>query len=155
LYFMGKYDEAITQYERVLELDPDFIILPWFLGPAYVERGRYDDAIALYHHWLERSKGYPGFRALLTYAYAKAGRLANARDTFAALEQQTHERRVPADFMALALTGLGEVDRAFEWLDRALAERCWTLALLNVDPPYRPLWSDPRFAALLKRIGLP
>jgi serine/threonine-protein kinase len=155
LYFMGKYDEAITQYERVLELDPDFIILPWFLGPAYVERGRYDDAIALYHHWLERSKGYPGFRALLTYAYAKAGRLDEARDTFATLEQQTHERRVPADFMALALTGLGEVDRAFEWLDRALEERCWTFALLKVDPPYRSLWPDPRFERLMQKIGLP
>jgi serine/threonine-protein kinase len=155
LYFMGRYDEAIAQYERVLELDPDFIILPWFLGPAYVERGRFDDAVALYHHWLDRSKGYPGFRALLTYAYAKAGRLDAARETFTALDQQRQERRVPADFMALALTGLGEVDQAFQWLDRALAERAWTLVLLKVDPPFRSLWPDPRFARLLERIKLP
>ena len=155
LYFMGKYDEAIAQYERVLELDPDFVILPWFLGPAYVQRGRYDDAIALYEHWLERSKGYPGFRALLTDAYAKAGRLDEAAETFTVLEQQTRERRVPADYMALALTGLGEVDRAFEWLDRAFDERTWTMVLLKVDPPYQTLWPDPRFRDLLKRIGLP
>lgn len=154
-YFLGKYDEAIAQYETVLELDPNFVILPWFLGPAYVERGRYDEAIALYQAWLERAKGYPGFRALLTYAYARAGDRREAKKAFAALEHQARERHVPADFMALALTGLGDVDRAFEWLDRALEEHCWTLVLLKVDPPYRTLQDDRRFGVLLEKVGLP
>ncbi len=154
-YFLGKYDEAIARYQKVLELDPTFVILPWFLGPALVERGRYDEAVALYQAWLERSKGYPGFRALLTYAYAKAGARREAKRTFTALEQQARERHVPADFMALALVGLGEVDRTFEWLERALEERCWTMVLLKVEPPYRALADDPRFGELLKRIGLP
>ena len=51
--------------------------------------------------------------------------------------------------------GLGETDRAFEWLEKALEARDWQMALLNVEPLFDDLRSDPRFAALVERVGLP
>jgi hypothetical protein len=64
--------------------------------------------------------------------------------------------RAPAPVrVALAKIALGETDRAFEWLDKAIEARDWQMALLNVEPAFDPLRSDQRFAALVERVGLP
>jgi hypothetical protein len=51
--------------------------------------------------------------------------------------------------------GLGETDRAFEWLEKAIEERDWQMAMLNIEPLFDGLRSDQRFAALVERVGLP
>ena len=153
-YIAGRYDEAIKHYLSVLELDPGFVILPWFLGPAYVENGMYAPAVALYKVWIARSGGHPGFIALLAYAYAAAGHQDDALRSLAELEKRAQTESVPADYMALAHTGLGNVDLAFDWLERAVEQRTWSLVLLKVDPAFRSLRSDPRFSPLLEQIGL-
>ena len=56
--------------------------------------------------------------------------------------------------MALAHIGLGEYDRAFEWLDEALRQHVWYLVFLAIEPAFEPLRSDPRYGALLKDVGL-
>ena len=57
--------------------------------------------------------------------------------------------------LALVHIALGETDRAFEWLERAIEARDWQMGLLNVEPAFDPLRSDQRFAALVERVGLP
>ena len=64
--------------------------------------------------------------------------------------------RAPAPVrVALVHIALGETDRAFEWLEKAIEARDWQMGLLNVEPAFDPLRSDRRFAALVERVGLP
>ena len=57
--------------------------------------------------------------------------------------------------IAMIHIGLGETDRAFEWLEKAYEAKDWQMALLKVEPLFDPLQSDQRFAALVERVGLP
>jgi serine/threonine-protein kinase len=148
-YFLGRYDQAIEQYERMVERDPNLVLLPWFLGPACVEAGMYDRAIAVYEDWAPRVRRKVGLAALLAHAYAVSGRREEALKAVAQLERRARDEPVPPDYLALVYVGLGEIDRAFEWLDRALEQR-----YLKVDPAFAPLHSDPRYGELLAKIGL-
>lgn len=153
-YFLGEYETAVERYEGVVAMDPDFVIVPWFLGPAYVQAGRHDDAVELYEEWIGRIGEHPGLVALLAQAHALAGRGEEAREVHERLEQRAKRAPIFPDYRALVHAALGEADEAFEWLEKALEERCWVLVFLRVDPAYENLRSDPRFDALTERIGL-
>ena len=154
LYFMEDYEEAIEQFESTLETDRSYPLAPWFLGPAYVQNGMYEPAIALYEDWIARSGDQPGLVALLAHAHALAGKWEEAEGALSQLEERAQREPVPPDYMARAFTGLGEIDRAFEWLEKGLDERCWYLAFLKVDPVWAELRYEPRYVELLQRIGL-
>ena len=153
LFYLGRYDEAIDEYHNVLALDPDFVILPWFLGPAYVRAGQPAAAITLYESWIERT-GHPGLVALLAQAQFAAEQEDAARKTCAELEQRARTEKVPPDYLALVYASLGEDEKAFETLEQAVDERCWTLVFLNVDPTFDELRAEPRFQALVERVGV-
>jgi tetratricopeptide (TPR) repeat protein len=99
--------------------------------------------------------GDPVPLALLARAYALSGRAAEARHLLSKLEELSKQRYVsPADIGVLH-GDLGEKDEAFQWLEKAYEERSNFLINLKVDPVFDSLRSDPRFAALLARMGLP
>ncbi len=154
-YFARRYEAAAKALEETLELDPNY-------GHAYVMLGRIEDARgrpdrAIEH--LERAKALQGPRpgVLTPYAYmlARAGR---KHDALAALEElrRIAKPRDPSPFRtAMVNMALGETDRAFELLQKGLAARDWQMALLKVEPAFDTLRSDPRFDALVDRVGLP
>jgi DNA invertase Pin-like site-specific DNA recombinase len=88
-------------------------------------------------------------------AYAVAGRRAEALKVLDELTARSRQRHVPAYYIALIYAALGEKDNAFAWLDRAYTQRSWYLTSLKVDPKVDSLRSDPRFADLVRRVGLP
>jgi pentatricopeptide repeat protein len=90
--------------------------------------------------------------AILVHIYGRMGRTEEAR---ALLSEVLARGDAPPYFIALAYVGLGENDKAFKWLDKALQERAGPFNELNADPMFGPLRADPRFAALLRRMGLP
>ncbi len=92
--------------------------------------------------------------ACIGYALAASGQPGEARRLLDLLDQISRTRYVAAYHRAIIHVGLGERDRAFEWLSRADEERHPWLVLLNVEPLLDPLRSDPRFADLVARIGL-
>ena len=92
--------------------------------------------------------------ALLGHAQALAGNRAEAIKVIDKLKEQAERQYVPAFNIALVYAGLGETDPAFEWLDRAFAERSSWLVSLNVEPMLESLRSDSRLTALLSRLGL-
>jgi len=71
------------------------------------------------------------------------------------LRAASKQRFVPAVCFAVVYVGLGEKDQAFTWLEKAYEERSSSLAYLKVDSIWDSLHSDPRFADLLRRMGLP
>jgi TolB-like protein/DNA-binding winged helix-turn-helix (wHTH) protein/Tfp pilus assembly protein PilF len=154
-YFARRYDEAIAALEEALELAPDFGAAHVMLGRVYVANGAPDRAV----EELERAQGLMGPRpdVLTPHAYvlARAGRQREARTMLDGLRQQAKPQTAAPVRVAIVHIGLDETDRAFEWLEKALEARDWQMAMLNVEPAFDNLRSDPRFGAIVDRVGLP
>jgi tetratricopeptide (TPR) repeat protein len=155
LYFARQYDQAIEQDQKTLELDPNYVGAHMTLGQAYFQKSMYKEGIAEVEKELAISPGNPAALSVLGYAYAVAGKRADAQKVLNELTELSKQKYVPAWAMAEIYVGLGEKDRAFEWLEKAYEERfAGLLGGIKVDPVFDPLRSDPRFADLLRRMNL-
>jgi serine/threonine-protein kinase len=154
LYFARRYDEAIEQGRQTLELDPNYATAYRILGWAYEETGLYDEAISAHLRASELTDYGLNFTAQLGRAYALAGRQDEARKVLAELRKTSAETYVSSLDIAIIHAALGEIDPAFEWLERAYEERADHLAYLKVNPRLAALHSEPRFQELLRRLGL-
>jgi serine/threonine protein kinase/tetratricopeptide (TPR) repeat protein len=146
-----KYDQAIEQFRKTLELDPNFFVAHTSLGGALVQKSMNEEGIAE----LEKAVAiFPGNFSLayLGSGYAVAGRRPEAQKVLDRLNEIAKEKYVPAFHRAIVYAGLGEKDKAFEWLEKGYEERF--IVSMKVDPVYDPLRSDPRFADLLRRMNL-
>jgi DNA-binding winged helix-turn-helix (wHTH) protein/TolB-like protein/Flp pilus assembly protein TadD len=150
-----QYDQAIEQCRRTLEMDPGFVQASHVLGLAYLHSRRYAEAIDEFQNETQSSRDDQVPKALLARAYALSGKTADAEKILHALEDLTKQRYVSASDIAVIYADLGEKDRAFWWLEKAYEERSNALIYLKLDPAFDLLRSDPRFAALSTRIGLP
>jgi len=134
---------------RSLELWPEQDSAPIYLATAELLEHRPEAAIAAAHRSTE-----PLFH--LQFEAAAYQDLGRAQDSQAALDKLTATHAADAPFqIATAHAWRGETDQAFEWLDRALAQRDGGLGDLRLDPLLRGLRRDPRFKAMEKKIGLP
>ena len=107
-------------------------------------------------YWLRRATGdRPALIALHGYALARAGHSSAALATIDELQRFAKPRDPSAYLMALVYVGLGDRDRAFEWLQKAVDARAWELPALKADPMFDLLRSDPRFPSLLEHLDLP
>jgi len=147
LYLARRYDEAIWDARCALELDPNSAWTWRNLGFTYEAKGDFDSAIAAYLKAQKLGAGHLG------RAYALAGRTTRAEITLAALEKRYQEAGVAQVEIAMVHTGLGRIDRAIQWLTIASREQAW-LGSLQVSAFWDRLRPDPRFARLLRRIGL-
>ena len=156
-YYARDYDRAIQQFQKTLELDPNFPLVHWALPAAYEQKGMYDEAIAGFKKGIALRGGTEWSFSMsgLGHAYGVAGKKAEARAVLDELEQRSRQEYVPADSIALVYAGLGEKDQAFAWLEKAYNEHAFKMAWLKVEPGWDSLRSDPRFADLLRRVGLP
>jgi TolB-like protein/DNA-binding winged helix-turn-helix (wHTH) protein/Tfp pilus assembly protein PilF len=153
-YLQRDYDQAIARFQQSIQMDPDFFLGHFDLGVALVQAGRTDEAIAEFEQAVRLSGQSPVSLAGLGYAYARAGRAADARKALAQLEVLSRRRHVPPLYFAGIYAGLGENDPAFAWLDKAYEARSTYLIHIHLEPIFAPLHSDPRFAALLRRLNL-
>ncbi len=154
LYLSRQYDRAIVQYRKALGLDPNFAQAHLWFGRPYLEKAMYDEAIAEVQTAVRLSKESTMSLAVLGHAYASAGRAREARRLLATLMRRARSQYVPSYWIALVHVGLGDRDRAFEWLERANRERSAWLAWIKVEPRFDSLRSDPRFPLLLRRLKL-
>jgi hypothetical protein len=96
----------------------------------------------------------PVHLAALGHTYAISGRVVEARGVLEQLRKQSGQRYVSAYGVAAIHAGLGDIDQAFAWLERSLEDRDGWMVYLKVDPRFDVLHCDPRFAGLLRGIGL-
>jgi tetratricopeptide (TPR) repeat protein len=159
LYYARRYDEAIQQYRKTLEMDPGLRVTALMLLYTQAERGAFQEAIAAGERNLynvrpnDPEEGW--IKAALAYLHARAG---DRRQAFRRVEEilETYrERSMGPENIAIAYVGLGERDKAFEWLDKAYEERTPFALFLKPSPFWDPLRADRRFADLLRRVGLP
>ncbi len=155
LYFAGRYDEAVAQLHRTLELDQDFPLAHFELGMVFLQQGRVSAAVEELELATELGNDSPIHIAALGGTYARAGRLDDARDMLLVLEQLDTSRFVPALYFAGLHISLGDRERALESLDTAYQERAGYLLYLSLDPTFSELKDEPRFESLLNRLGMP
>jgi len=155
LYLARQFDQAIEQSHKTLELDPNFAISYELLGEVYVSRGMYRESLPELEKYSALSRGRAMSLALLGYAHARLGERSQALRVLRQLEAASKQSYTPAFSFAVVYAGLGEKDQAFAWLEKAYGERTSRLGYLKVEPLWDPLRTDPRFAGLVRRIGLP
>ena len=155
LFYARRYDEAVEQGKKAVEMDAGFALGHQRLGMAYALKGMYGEAIAESRQAMNYSKGAPLATVSLGYAYAVAGNRREAEKVLSELTDFSARRYVSPYGVALMYVGLGEREQAFQWLEKAHEERNVELIWIKVDPRLDPLRPDPRFADLMRRVGLP
>jgi len=154
LYHARRDDEASVRLEKTLELEPNFWPANLFLGKILMQKGNYPEAIATFRKAKEFSKGNSETIAMIGYVWALAGDKTKARAVLDELNGLSKQRYIPPFSIAVVYYGLSEKNETFAWLEKACDDRDVRLSFLKVDPKWDSLRSDPRFAAILKRVGL-
>ncbi|MGB9243950.1 MAG: protein kinase [Candidatus Acidiferrales bacterium] len=154
-YTARRYDEALAQLKQTVELDPNYPVTYWILGMVHRTLGRNATAIAEGEKGVRLSGGSPLMRAALAHSYGKAGRKKEALQILDELTSLATCKYVAPHFFAGIHIGLGENDRALDYLEKSYEDHSHWLIYLHIDPVMDDLRAEPRFQDLLKRVGLP
>ena len=152
--YARQYDKAIEQLRKTIEMDQSFYYAHRLLGQAYELKGSFPEALAEYQKARQLSDD-PLVLALLGHAYAASGRRDEALKTINELTEIARQRYVSAYSVAIIYAALGDKDQALNWLEKGYQERATKMAFLKIEPFFDNLRSDPRFADLVRRVGLP
>ena len=152
--FQGHHAEAHRYYRQALDLDPHWPKAYGSIGRVHIQEGRYEDAIAAFEK--ARSMGGRVSTAISAeaQAHALAGNRTRALELLGEIEEMARAQYVPYTCFAIPNIGLGEKERALEWLERAFDRRDPPCTSVAVHPVYAPLRDEPRFAALIGRLGI-
>jgi tetratricopeptide (TPR) repeat protein len=153
LYYARRYDEAILEARKTLEMDRNFSQAHRTIARALVEKRLYHQAIDAYHE-ATVTGGVQLLKAELGHAYAMSGQRGEALKIRDGLLELARQRYVSPYDMAILHIGLGDKDQAFAWLEKSYVERERWMVTLKVAPALDPLRFDPRFADLVRRVGL-
>jgi tetratricopeptide (TPR) repeat protein len=119
-----------------------------------IANGHADEAIPVLEKALALSERSPAIIGVLVSAYAHAGRRTEGLRLLDELKRRQQAGYVPAAAFVNAYLGLGDNEQAFAWLERAYKEQSMILQYIRVHPFFDPLRGDPRFADLVRRVGL-
>jgi serine/threonine-protein kinase len=156
-----RLDDVLKLDRNILEREPNFHGAYWQMGTAYEAREMYEEALDVYQKALTLG-GYQVVLSNLGAVYAKLGRRNDAYAVMNQLLEMKRERTVAALNIARVYSGLGENDKAFEWLEKAIEERnggmVFLSAMQKIGKKY--MWgegvcTDPRFTDIMRRVGLP
>ncbi len=151
----GQLDRAMEQWQKVVELDPNFPLAHYNLGMGYELKGKYPDAIAAYRKAVAFAD-HTFYLGMLGHAYARAGQEAEARNILARMKERTKREYVSAYITAMVHVPLGEKEQALSGLEKAYHDRDPWMWNLKVEPFWwEPLRDEPRFQALLRRLNFP
>ena len=161
--FARQYDRAIECTERALEISPDFGGAYGYRAYAYMEKKMYDEAIADFHR-AGRMLGARAWKGRLGHAYGLSGRTKEAEKILDELTAESGQSAPQRPFIppppttafdkALVYLGLGKNSQAIDWLEKACDERTAEIIHVKCEPIYDNVRDEPRFKALIRRIGL-
>jgi tetratricopeptide (TPR) repeat protein len=153
-YYAREYEKSVVYYRMAIELDARFDGAHTDLARSLEALGRFEEAREQYEEGRRLSGGVAGPSFGLAHLAASSGDTAEARRILGELIAARAHRVVSAWGIAALHACLGDVDEAFHWLEVAIQERATGLVFLRVHPRLDPIRKDPRYPALLKRVGL-
>jgi serine/threonine-protein kinase len=151
LYHARRYDDAIVQIKKTLELDPASTLGRHLLGCCLLWKGDTAGAIAEFQRSKIMVTG-AWYQGLLGYAYAISGDRPKAKQMLRELEEMAKRQYVSSTAFAMIYLGLGEKEKALDWLDKSYQDQesaCW---YLKVDPIYDSVRNEPRFQTLVQKV---
>ena len=151
----NNYDASIENSLKVIELDPNFAPIYEYLALSYLKLGRNTEAIAAAEKGVDLSNRSGISLGDLGYVYAVVGKRVEAFDKIKKLEEKYTRKEAIGQYIATVYVGLGDKDRAFEWLEKDFEARNGKLIEIRWQLQFEPLRDDPRFKDLIKRMGLP
>jgi eukaryotic-like serine/threonine-protein kinase len=154
LNFVGRYDEAIALFQRLLPTAPNVATVHLGLWGAYHRKGMYEQAVASAKNYFVAA-GDGEFADLLRPGRDLAAYRSAMKETGEAMVKRMSQRHIPALRIARVFAHAGETDSAIEWLEKAYADRESPLTRLAVSWDWLDLHGDPRFQDLLRRLNLP
>jgi TolB-like protein len=153
LYHARQYDQAIEQERKTLEVDPNFVPALDSLGLAYLQKSMFKEGQAALEKARALAPGNTESLAMLGYAYAVAGRRADALNVLDQRNELSKRQYASSLGTALIYVGLGEKENSLEWLNKAFDARSVS-PLFNIPPFRDSLRSDPRYSDLMHRMNL-
>ncbi len=153
-YWARRFLPALNAIRQTVRLDPNFTHARIALALCLLEVDQPREAVAQMNRALEQLGHNPAYLGHGAYVLARGGESQAAMRLTRQLETNRGRHYVDPFQLALAWLGLGDHDKAFDWLEQSLANRSRDMVLLPVNPVMDPLRDDPRFAQLLKRCGL-
>lgn len=153
LILSGRYDEGLEEAKTSIRLDDKDWWGYYWSGVAYSEKGMHNEAVTA----LQTAAGMddsPLIRGVLATALARAGRRADAQHVIDDLVSASRDKFVSQTSIAMGYVGIGDPDKAFEWLDKALESHDEQIVWIYKHPMFAPLRSDPRYKELLKKVNL-
>ncbi len=151
----NNHEASIENSLKIIELDPNFGSVYEDLGLSYLKQGRNAEAIAASEKAVELSNRSAITLGDLGYVYGATGKRADAISVIKELEDKYARKAAIGQYIAAVYVGLGDKDKAFEWLEKDFQIRNGKLDRIRWESPFESLRDDPRFAGLLKRMGLP
>jgi TolB-like protein/class 3 adenylate cyclase/Tfp pilus assembly protein PilF len=158
LYFMaGQLDSAFTESQKLIQLNPEFDGGYNILALVYQTKGEYKNAISILHKAAELTNREGNHTLMiLGYIYGMAGARSDALAVAGELEKKYINQQAKAVFVAAVYLGLGEKQKAVEWLEKDYRERNGLMPILiSGFPFFNSLSTDPRYKNLRQRMGLP
>ena len=151
---MKLYAEAIERARILLDLDPNNGFAHAQLALVYVQMGRRSEAVSEAEKAIQNSDS-PLNQATAGTALAAAGETGRARRLLEQLIEVSKKRYVCPYEIGLVYVGLGEKDEAFRWLEKGYQDRSICMQYTKQDPRMTPLYGDPRYEDLLRRLAFP
>jgi Flp pilus assembly protein TadD len=149
--YSGLYEKAIKHLKDAVELDQSSSLFLDNLGLAHIQKGLVEEGLAEVKRAVEMGGS---FGSDLAYAFTKAGKREEATRILMELHKPGEGKHVPPTIVAGVCAVLGEKEKALEWLERAYDERAGYLPYSKIDFVYESIWNEPRYLAIVKKMGL-
>jgi TolB-like protein/DNA-binding winged helix-turn-helix (wHTH) protein/Tfp pilus assembly protein PilF len=153
LFFGRRYDQAIEQFKRTIDLNPNFWLPHSFLAWCYGEKGEFDKAFAEYDKALALDDNEDTLSQMASID-VKAGRRTEARKILDELMRRQQRKEVSPLFISAVYFALDDKEQGFKWLEKAYREKAELLVFLKVAPNFQGVRSDPRYKKIMADVGL-
>lgn len=154
LYYARQFDQALAVHRKTLEMDRNFSRAHVDIGYILAQKGKHAEAVAEFQQALTLDKESINALVGLGYAYAISGKKTEAMQIVAQLKELAKQRYISPYHLAVIYTGLGDREQALTELEKAADERFNWFVFIKVEPLFDSLRSEPRFTALVGRLGL-
>lgn len=154
LLYAERYDAVIEQSTKTLEIEPSYFQAYLDVGAAELALGHTEASLKAFQKGQSLSTAVRSYDAMIVRPLVVLGELEEARAIMDRLQQLAKSEYIRAEVLAMGFAALGDFDDAFTYLQQAYEAHSAGLIYLHLDPAYGPLREDPRFAALVRKIGL-